>query len=216
MLSPEGYALVEGVFGAGELDALGAALAAVPGRSRAGVRHLMAVPAVAALANDPRLLRLAAGGVPYRATLFEKAGTSNWQVAWHQDVALPLERRTSDPAWGPWSTKGGLLYARAPAWALERITALRVHLDASGEDNGPLRVLPGTHRLGVLSDEAVLEVARGRASTPLLAGRGAVVRMSPLLIHASSKSTSPRPRRVLHLEYADRRELAAGLRLARA
>src|SRR5205814_6187075 len=129
-------------------------------RSRAGARHLMGQPAVAALASDSRLLGLArglagSGATPYRATLFEKSARANWLVVWHQDTALPLACRFDAPGWGPWSEKGGIAYAHAPAWALCRILALRVHLDASTSDNGPLRVLPGSHGMGLMTDEEV-------------------------------------------------------------
>ena len=65
------------------------------GRSRAGARHLMSIPAVEAVAKDERLLQIARralgdGAVPFRATLFEKSGRANWLVVWHQDTALPL------------------------------------------------------------------------------------------------------------------------------
>src|SRR6266850_7656744 len=64
-------------------------------RSRAGARHLMANPVVAALANSDRLIELArewlgGGAIPFRATLFEKSVRTNWLIPWHQDTALPL------------------------------------------------------------------------------------------------------------------------------
>jgi hypothetical protein len=43
--------------------------------------------------------------------------------------------------------------------------------------------------------------------------RGGVVSMRPLLVHASSKSTSAAPRRVLHIEYAAGFDLGSGLEL---
>lgn len=95
-----------------------------------------------------------------------------------------------------------MLYAHAPARALEGIVALRLHLDDSLTANGPLRVLPGTHRRGVLSDEEVQELARSVAPHECIVGRGGVIAMRPLLVHASSKSISDMPRRVLHVEYA--------------
>src|SRR5689334_18424534 len=70
----------------------------MPGRSRAGARHLMSIPAIEVTAKDERLLRIARralGGcaVPFRATLFDKSARANWLVVWHQDTALPLESR---------------------------------------------------------------------------------------------------------------------------
>jgi ectoine hydroxylase-related dioxygenase (phytanoyl-CoA dioxygenase family) len=38
---------------------------------------------------------------------------------------------------------------------MSKVIALRVHLDDSIASNGPLRVLPGTHKLGVLDDESM-------------------------------------------------------------
>jgi hypothetical protein len=87
---------------------------------------------------------------PFRATLFDKSPQQNWLVVWHQDTALPLCGHRDVAAWGPWSIKEGIVCAHAPAHALEQVLAIRVHLDDSNEENGPLRVLPGTHRRGVL------------------------------------------------------------------
>ena len=116
-------------------------------RSRAGARHLLSSFQVSALARDARLLAIAGGvlggkAVPFRATLFDKSKNANWPVAWHQGTALPLRARFDAPGWGPWSTKAGVVYAHAPTAALERVTALRLHLDDSVSENGPLRVLP--------------------------------------------------------------------------
>jgi hypothetical protein len=209
-IDESGFQLLDEALSARDRDDLLAALA--ERRGRAGTRHLMRHPAVAALAR-----RLAPPGTaPYRATLLEKSGARNWLATLHQDTALPLERRFDSPEWGPWSEKEGVLYARAPAWALERVTALRIHLDASTADNGPLRVIPGSHRRGVLSDEEVFRLAREGTSTTCLAVRGAVLAMRPLLIHSSAKAVGPAPRRVLHVEYADRLALAPGVDLALA
>jgi len=110
--------------------------------------------------------------------------------------------------------KDGVIYAHAPATALSRVLALRVHLDDSLAENGPLRVLPGTHTRGVLGDEEIHECAERISPVECLVGKGGVVAMRPLIIHASSKSRSDVPRRVLHIEYAESREIAAGFVLA--
>lgn len=188
-------------------------------RSRAGARHLMANTAVRTFASDHRLVSIAHAALggrafPFRATLFEKTGARNWLIAWHQDTALPLSARFDAPGWGPWSEKQGVLYAHAPSWALDRVIALRVHLDPSTLENGPLRVVPGSHRRGVLSDQAVLEAARVDDGVECPVPRGGVLVMKPLLIHCSSKCSSDQPRRVLHIEYADSLALAPGIELA--
>lgn len=216
-----GFTICLDVFSAKEVGQLVDALADAPHRSRAGNRHPLAHPAVAAVVKDPRLLDLARGLLggdshPFRATLFDKSPKANWLVVWHQDTALPLRRRKDVPGWGPWSIKAGILHAHAPAAALAEVVALRLHLDDSYAENGPLRVLPGTHTLGVLSDEAIANLARRVAPQACLAPRGGVVSMRPLLIHASSKAAVPQPRRVLHIEYARSLTMEAGLTLAEA
>jgi ectoine hydroxylase-related dioxygenase (phytanoyl-CoA dioxygenase family) len=188
-------------------------------RSRAGVRHAMRLPAVAEMALSAVLLGIAReilgnGAFPFRATLFDKSPTANWLVVWHQDTALPLRERREVPGWGPWSVKDGVNYAHAPASALEQVLALRVHLDDSTSENGPLRVLPGTHTRGVLTDEEIHGLAGQIAAVDCLISRGGVLAMRPLIVHASSKSQTELPRRVLHVEYSSAHALADGLEFA--
>ena len=201
-----------------ECDRVLAALADIP-RSRAGARHVLSVPAVSALANDPRLIGLARSFLgtepfPYRATLFEKSSDSNWLVVWHQDTALPFRKRFALDGWEPWSVKEGVLYSHAPASALSRIVALRVHLDPSDHTNGPLRVIPGSHRLGVLTDDAISETVHRSEPVECVVPRGGILAMRPLLLHASGKASSHNPRRVIHIEYSDSSTVAPGGELA--
>ena len=49
---------------------------------------------------------------------------------------------------------------------------MRVDLDDSNEDNGPLRVIRGSHVLGVLTDQDVLNYVSAHLEVPYLARRG--------------------------------------------
>jgi ectoine hydroxylase-related dioxygenase (phytanoyl-CoA dioxygenase family) len=215
-----GYAITPGCLSTRECDEVSGTLSAgMILRSRAGARHLMSNPTVAALASNEKLTGLAKewlGGVaiPFCATLFEKSGSTNWLIPWHQDTALPLAKRFDAAGWGPWSEKAGATYAHAPTWALSRVVALRVHLDDSTADNGPLRVIPGSHLGGVLSDQCVMEYVSTYDHIECAVPRGGVIAMRPLIIHSSSKARGSRPRRVVHIEYADSLDLAVGVRLA--
>jgi ectoine hydroxylase-related dioxygenase (phytanoyl-CoA dioxygenase family) len=217
-----GFAVVPKILDRSEVLAIAARLERdVRVRSRAGARHVMSHAVVSDVARDPRLLAIArrltsADAIPFRATLFDKSPRSNWLVVWHQDTALPLQSRRDVPGWGPWSVKGGITYAHAPAAALSRVMALRLHLDDSRADNGPLRVLPGTHALGVLSDVDVGRLVREIEPVDCVAPAGGVVAMRPLVLHASSKAETDHPRRVLHIEYADSLIVGDGLELALA
>jgi ectoine hydroxylase-related dioxygenase (phytanoyl-CoA dioxygenase family) len=217
-MTDSGYFIEEPVFTQRECNELAQALSGAK-RTRAGVRHLMSNQAVASAAADPRLLAIArlalgADAIPFRATLFEKSGDKNWLIGWHQDTALPLAARFNAEGWGAWSEKAGITYAHAPAWALSHVVALRLHLDESTFANGPLRVIPGSHTLGVLDDDAVVACTKTRPEATCPVARGGVLAMRPLLIHASSKVACDAPRRVLHIEYVDSLELAPGICLA--
>jgi ectoine hydroxylase-related dioxygenase (phytanoyl-CoA dioxygenase family) len=188
-------------------------------RSRAGIRHALSNSSIAEFAQNPQLLGIAKTilgmeAFPFRATLFDKSPQANWLVVWHQDTALPLSERCDSTGWGPWSVKEGVTYAHAPASALSQVLALRVHLDDSTVENGSLRVLPGTHNRGVLSDYAIHELATQIPAVDCEVPAGGVLAMRPLIVHSSPKSQSKIPRRVLHIEYAASRDAGDGLRFA--
>ena len=215
-----GFAVFPSAFDRGEVVGLGEALdSATIARSRAGARHLMQYPVVDRIAHDPRLVAIAcrfigSSAIPFRATLFDKSPDNNWLVVWHQDTALPLQERRDVSGWGPWSVKAGITCAHAPACALSRVVALRLHIDDSGPGNGPLRVLPGTHTRGVMSDAEIAQLARELQAVDCVSPAGGVVAMRPLLVHASSKAETDQRRRVLHIEYVDSLQTEGGLKLA--
>ena len=215
-----GYGTILNVFSSVELSAVSEELCRADlKRSRAGARHVLSLRSVSEIALRTELLVIARGvlgssALPFRATFFDKSPNSNWLVAWHQDTALPLTAKREVPGWGPWSTKDGVISAHAPAAALEQVLALRVHLDDSTAANGPLRVIPYTHRSGVLTDAEIQEHSGNSAGVVSTVRAGGVIVMRPLIIHASSKSESDLPRRVLHIEYACSQRIADGLELA--
>jgi len=220
LIEQDGYAILPNVFSPEKIVKLNASLEspALP-RSRGGIRHLLSRPVVAETANDPHLLGIAQSilgdtAFPFRATLFDKSAGSNWLIIWHQDTALPVQEKHETPGWGPWSVKERVIYAHAPAEALNKILALRLHLGNSTEENGPLRVLPGTHALGILTDEEIEHQVAERVPVHCTVARGGVVAMRPLIIHASSKSQSTLSRKVLHIEYSSNSMVGSNLRLA--
>jgi ectoine hydroxylase-related dioxygenase (phytanoyl-CoA dioxygenase family) len=220
LVEGQGFAIIPRVLEHDEVARLVEVLAQLTlRRSKAGVRHLLGHAAVAELARKARLLEIARGilggeAFAFRATLFDKSPNANWLVVWHQDTALPLRERRELPGWGPWSVKEGVVYAHAPESALARVLALRVHLDDSTAENGPLRALPGTHTLGLLNDDEVHVLATKVSPVNCLVPRGGVLAMRPLLVHSSSKSLSQAARRVLHIEYSASERVAEGLELA--
>lgn len=220
MWETTGFRIIPGIFDEEEVDRLrDAVLAGAEHRTRGGARHLLHLPEVAAVAQDPRLIEIAReclGAAPlvYRASLFNKSPAANWGVLWHQDKSLPMQQRFDAPGWGPWSIKAGVLFVQAPADALARVVALRLHLDDSTMTNGPLRVLPGSHQSGLLSQEEMDILARRGPVVHCLVSAGGVVALRPLLAHSSPKAQDANPRRVLHFEYSDSRIHGPGIELA--
>ena len=212
----DGFAVVPGVVDAPTLDALVGAidragpLDAVLRREEDvyGMRDLLrAIPEVRRLAGSPALLDLVEavlgpGAFAVRGLLFDKTSAANWSVPWHQDLTISVRSRVRASGYGPWNVKGGIPHVRPPVAILERMLTLRVHLDDCQAGQGPLRVLPGSHRGGKLGDEATRDWLGREPAVPCLVPRGGVVLMRPLLLHASSAATEPRRRRVIHLEYA--------------
>lgn len=186
-------------------------LVATGGRVRAksanARRLLESCPQVAALARHPAVRGLVdpvlgVHAFPVRGLLFDKAASSNWHVGWHQDVMIPVQRHVEAAGFGPWNRKAGVLHVRPPAEVLAGMLTLRIHVDDCPEDNGPLQVLPGTHRLGIVAEAHVRRVSAQRGPVTCTAAAGDVLVMRPLLMHASRPAATPRHRRVVHLEFA--------------
>lgn len=176
----------------------------------AGDRELLREPWCGALAARLRE-RLAAAGVlapdavAVQCTLFRKSALRNWKVTLHQDLSIPVAAAVADPRLGAWSRKQGRPFVQPPAELLQRLLAVRLHLDDCGADDGPLRVVAGSHRHGRLDAAAARALRAAEGETECTAGRGDLLIMRPLLLHASSKATRPEGRRrVLHFLFGPR------------
>lgn len=177
------------------------------GLRRGGVRDILSWPAVRELARSGAIRTVAEQVLgpacfAVRGIFFDKTPSSNWKVIWHQDLTVAVAERVETPGFGPWTNKAGIAHVHAPVELLQRMISIRVHLDACGPENGPMRVLPGSHREGRLSADAIV---RWRAETALAGPaveRGGLLAFRPLLLHASSAATVPSHRRVIHLEFA--------------
>ncbi|NBV20503.1 MAG: phytanoyl-CoA dioxygenase [Proteobacteria bacterium] len=203
-VEPHGFAFCRQVMEPPGLNRFTELLGPVTG---AGRRGLLREAAVAELARSEGLLALVrphvpAEPLPVRAIYFDKSPEANWLVAWHQDLTLAVRARAEVPGFGPWSTKEGVPHVQPPMALLEQMLAVRLHFDDADEVNGALRVMPETHRLGRLSAESIQTFRSSRPEVLCAAAAGDALLMRPLLLHASGRSTSPRHRRVLHLEYA--------------
>lgn len=222
-LRTDGYAILPDVFSpeetAGLLRTIESTEASSANFRRSqdvfAIRNVLSeVPQLWAQLLTPRLRTVLAelfpGETPHlvKAIYFDKPAGSNWLVAWHQDVMVAVDRRLDLPDYGPWSVKNGETTVLPPREILESIVTVRLHLDDCDATNGALRVVPGSHRLGVVPPVQHPSLTPHAVTCAVPAG--GLMLMQPLTLHASQRSTSPRPRRVIHLEFSTA-ELPTGL-----
>ena len=208
----DGFAIISQALGVPEITTLLTALQQVgetaTQTSRGGARALFErVADIRRLALDGFVRRAAVAALgpdcfPVRALLFDKTPAANWKVAWHQDLTIAVQARRDVEGYGPWSSKAGVPHVQPPTPVLERMVAVRVHLDDCDVDNGPVRVLPGSHRAGRLRASEIEAWRRRAPEVTCIVQRGGLLVMRPLLLHASSPAKSPAHRRVIHIEYA--------------
>ncbi len=137
-----------------------------------------------------------------RAILFDKAAERNWALGWHQDRTIVVEERLEIDGYGPWTVKSGLIQVEPPFEILERMVTLRVHLDVVDERNAPLRIVPGSHRLGRLPETEIESLVAMSGERLCLAKRGDVWLYATSIVHASLAADPPRRRRVLQVDFS--------------
>lgn len=201
-----GFVLVPDVLADDECAQLGMALEA---NGSPGSRCSLEAPWCSALAHRLRQCQdirslVTHDHVAVQCTYFEKSASTNWLVPVHQDLSIPVAERLSDPQLSGWSEKDGLIFVQPPIEVLQTLVAVRIHIDHCGADDGPLRVVPGSHELGRIAAHATAEVRSSSTEIPCTAARGSAMVMRPLLLHASSKANGNSRRRILHFLYGPR------------
>jgi ectoine hydroxylase-related dioxygenase (phytanoyl-CoA dioxygenase family) len=214
-ITKRGFAVVENVIDAETVSTLLRALAntridrveSQRAGKAFGIRNLLnVVPVTRNLAHSPACKSLVepilgSNARVVRGIYFDKHPDANWKVAWHQDLTIAVREKIDADGYGPWSTKGGIHHVQPPVSILENLLTIRLHLDDTGEANGALRVVPGTHQYGRL-DSNQIENWKQRESFTCVVRRGGALVMRPLLLHSSMAAVNPTHRRVLHFEYS--------------
>ena len=182
---------------------LGALSALAEGQpaDRAGLR-LHGVPGLAELLGPDALGALLPGMRPVRAILFDKNPGINWALGWHQDRTIAVRGRRELPGFGPWSMKQGMFHVEPPFALIESMRTIRVHLDPVPEDNAPLLIAPGSHRLGRIPETELAAVVERCGTAACLAEAGDVWLYATPIVHASAASSGARHRRVLQVDFS--------------
>jgi Phytanoyl-CoA dioxygenase (PhyH) len=214
-LAEHGFALISQLLTEDQCEAVAAHLTRNQSDA-AGTRRMLSQPWCQLLARTlqqhPALSELLpAGFVAVQCTYFEKSISQNWLVAMHQDLTIPVAVRVDHHALGVWSEKEGVIHVQAPIELLEQLVAVRIHIDGCGINDGPLRVIPGSHRFKRIGVTDAVTIRRASPEKTCTGDRGSAVVLRPLLLHASSKTHGTNQRRVLHFLYGPA-ELPFGLR----
>jgi len=212
-IDTDGFAVLESVYaqdqvteileqleGAIAADQAGSALR-VGGGLVYAARNIPALwPPVKEIWKQPQLLSaihelLGPNAGLVRVLYFDKPPGRSWALPWHKDMAIAVrDNRLPSSRFKRPTTKSGVPHVEAPQELLDNMLTARIHLDDVTDENGPLQVIPGSHR------------GQGETRQPqtILARAGNVLIMRPLLSHCSGGSLphTNRHRRILHLEFA--------------
>ena len=153
-------------------------------------------PALAKLLNSANQIArhlLGTSACPVRAIFFDKNPERNWSLGWHQDRTIAVRARIDTPGFTDWTAKSGIHHVVPPFEILQRTLTLRLHLDNAAEDNAPLLVAPGSHRLGRIPEREIPAAVARCGTAACLADAGDIWAYFTPILHASERARPPRP-----------------------
>ncbi|WP_426479657.1 phytanoyl-CoA dioxygenase family protein [Chryseobacterium sp. CBSDS_008] len=136
-----------------------------------------------------------------KSIYFDKPETSNWYVAYHQDLTISVDKKLGLPDFGPWTTKQNQFAVQPPLNILENIYTIRIHLDDTDENNGALKIIPRSHTKGIYRPETIDWTIETEEICNV--EKGGIMLMKPLTLHGSNRTTNGKKRRVIHIEFSD-------------
>jgi len=167
-------------------------------------QFLKEVPEIPSLIFNERLLQIidqfSRDYFVVKSIYFDKPGESNWFVAYHQDLTISVDKKIALDGFGPWTKKQEQFAVQPPLSILEDNFTIRIHLDDTNEENGALKVIPGSHEKGEYRPETINWAVENEVFCAV--ERGGIMLMRPLLLHASNRTLNNRKRRVIHIEFS--------------
>lgn len=216
-LETDGFALFRGVFDVEDVQralaewdevhrqhAANEAILASENGPAYGARNLLQLwPRVMELTRKPALCNtlqeiLGGNAGVVRVLFFDKPPGHSWALPWHKDYNIAVVEHGVEGTFTKPTTKAGVPHVMAPFSLLSTMLTVRIHLDDVTSQNGPLRVIPGSHRFYATGEDEPGELVAVHCQA------GDVLLMRPLLTHSSGhcQPDVKSHRRIIHLECA--------------
>ncbi|ANH80537.1 phytanoyl-CoA dioxygenase [Niabella ginsenosidivorans] len=214
-INTNGFAIIPDIYTPGVIDTLIAAISNTDthhntfrrSKDLFAIRQfLKEIPEVLPLIFNERLkavINEVFGSIYFvtKSIYFDKPETSNWYVAYHQDLTISVDKKINTDGYSLWTVKQGQYAVQPPVEILENNFTIRIHLDDTDEYNGALKVIPGSHKSGILSPDRFNK--HREQPTICKVPRGGIMIMKPLLLHRSGRTVNKKRRRVIHIEFSD-------------
>ena len=220
-LEYKGFAIFNSVFGRKEVKQMKIVIQKYQKENPVENLHecrsiLHKIPALQKLVFSQNLLKIL-GSIGQRlfltkAIYLDKLTEADSELSWHQHMTINVKAKIDTDGFFGWKSKDGIYEVCPTDDILKNTIIVRIHFEDSNDQNGALRIFPGSHNKKLSPSEIELISQSSIPLTCEVAISGIHI-MKPLLLHASSEATSRKHQRVLHLEF-NTMELPNGLEWA--
>jgi len=221
-LQKEGFTIIEEVYSNAEIDQLLYIINDANSTNKTfrkakdifAIRQVLKeIPGLTPIIFNERLLeiiqtRFGKNYFVVKSIYFDKPASSNWYVAYHQDLTISVNEKSPVEGYFNWTKKHDQFAVQPPTELLENIFTIRIHLDDTDAENGALNVIPQSHSKGIIRPETIQLDRESEFSCAV--PKGGIMIMKPLLLHSSGRTTNDKQRRVIHIEFSNQ-ELPEGL-----
>ncbi|PYY12056.1 MAG: phytanoyl-CoA dioxygenase [Acidobacteria bacterium] len=176
-------------------------------RDNHGLRNLLDLQMIRELACSESVRGLAEAALgehcfAVRGVFFDRPSNSNWKSCFHQDLTIEVQSRREAPGFENWTVKDRVQHVEPPSEVLRSMVSVRLHLDDSRSDNGPLRIFRGSHKNGRLDQAQIDQIVGSETPVECRVPVGGALMMKPLVVHGSSSALNSMHRRAIHIDYA--------------
>lgn len=137
-----------------------------------------------------------------RLTTFNKSANQNWALPWHQDRVIAVKARVELPGYTNWTRKENYWHYEPPQSILEGMLFARLYLDDTDGAGGDMQVALGSHNYGKVMAKDIVQRVKSCAVETCEGLRSDLLLVKVLTLHRSSKMPSPRPRRILRIDFS--------------